>query len=64
MGEHDRSGRRGFGGVERTVQIGEELAGQCVAIVLGVERDRGDSVDHVVVDHSFALTRFGTGHVG
>ena len=62
MGEHDRSGIDRFGFVEGAVQISEELARQCVAVVLGVERDGGDSIHHDTVDHPGVV--FGSGHGG
>ena len=47
MGQHDRSGALLLGDVDRLVQLGQQLARQRVAVVLRVERDGRDPVDHL-----------------
>ncbi len=41
--EDDRSGVRLLGGVERAMQAGQQLPRQRIAVVLRIERDRGDA---------------------
>ena len=48
----------GLGAVERNVQVGDELAGQRVAVGRRVERDRGDAAGDVEMDEFVTVPMF------
>jgi hypothetical protein len=47
VAHHDHPGGGRLGGVEARRQLGEELSRERVAVVLGIERDRGDPAGQI-----------------